>query len=322
MRLQGALRRSVALSLWASLALWFGACSSSQQQQQGAELENSNQDESVEATDQQSANVENGAGEENITYEENIGEQDDYSADATENELQEVIAQMNQESDNMGEAPAEALNSTGLNAAADPMATANFAQSPPASNVASAPAMASGPMVGGLPEMNSKMPYIVQKGDTLGKIAKKIYGDMNRWSEIKELSALHNPNRIYPGDVVYYALTPESTNFAQAYELSPKSEVTVQQGQSLANIAAQVYGDSTTWKMIWRLNGHIANPDQLEVGTIVHYLDQSVLISQNDLVEPMKMDVAGSDSFMKKEAGIVGFSQLQKMNMVSEFVML
>jgi nucleoid-associated protein YgaU len=167
------------------------------------------------------------------------------------------------------------------------------------------------------------MPYIVQKGDTLAKIAKKIYGDMNRWSEIKDLSALHNPNRIYPGDVVYYALTAESTSFAQAYELSPKSEVTVQQGQTLANIAAQVYGDSTTWKMIWRLNGHIANPDQLEVGTIVHYLDQSVLISQNDLDEPVHSVLEGKDSFVHQgQAGIKGFSQLQQVNTASEFVML
>jgi nucleoid-associated protein YgaU len=40
---------------------------------------------------------------------------------------------------------------------------------------AEAAPVASAPAGSGLPEMNSKMPYIVQPGDTLGTIAKKIF---------------------------------------------------------------------------------------------------------------------------------------------------
>ncbi len=284
MRLNGALRRSLALCLQISLASWIGSCSSSQQQQATEDLQNSNQEESAAVTQGDGQN----AGEENVAYDENIGEQDDYNsggdatvtdgtagaADNTESELQDVIAQMNQ--DGSSGTSSDGILNPAVNqasTAAAPDASANQAVAP----VAAAPGAAQ--TVGGLPEMNSKMPYIVQKGDTLGKIAKKIYGDQNRWSDIKELSALNNPNRIYPGDVVYYALTAESMAFAQAYELAPRNEIIVQQGQTLANIAAQVYGDSSTWKAIWRQNGHIGNPDRLEVGMVVYYLDQAALFS-------------------------------------------
>lgn len=295
MRLKAALRKTLAAALHVSLAFWIGSCSSSQQQ--GEELENSNQEETGEVAQQGAQGEEaaqgQGGDEENVAYEENIGEQDDYMAeggdaaaegdamatDATENELQDVISQMNQES-NGTETTAEVLNPA---ADATNMASAPMNGAAPMNAAATAAPMGAAPTagsMGGLPEMNSKMPYIVQKGDTLGKIARKIYGDMNRWSEIKELSALNDPNRIYPGDIVYYALTAESTAFAQAYELAPRLEVTVQQGQTLANIAAQVYGDSETWKTIWRQNGHISNPDRLEVGTVIYYIDQAALFTQ------------------------------------------
>lgn len=43
--------------------------------------------------------------------------------------------------------------------------------------------------------------YTVQKGDTLEKIAKKVYGDARRWPRIYQANrqALTNPNRVYPG---------------------------------------------------------------------------------------------------------------------------
>ncbi len=43
--------------------------------------------------------------------------------------------------------------------------------------------------------------YIVQKGDTLGKIAKKVYGKSARWKEIYDANrdALKSPHKIYPG---------------------------------------------------------------------------------------------------------------------------
>jgi nucleoid-associated protein YgaU len=45
------------------------------------------------------------------------------------------------------------------------------------------------------------MKYVVKSGDTLSKIAKKLYGDANRWREIFEANKeqIENPNLIRPG---------------------------------------------------------------------------------------------------------------------------
>ena len=43
--------------------------------------------------------------------------------------------------------------------------------------------------------------YTVQPGDSLSKIAKKIYGDSNRWKEIWQANQakIPNPDLIHPG---------------------------------------------------------------------------------------------------------------------------
>ena len=130
-----------------------------------------------------------------------------------------------------------------------------------------------------LPELGSKMSYVVQAGDTLGKIAMKIYGDQSFWKEINDLSGLENPNLIYPGNVVYYRLTETTQSFAAAYENTPKGEVTVQQGDTLSTISAQVYGDQSHWQSIWRANDKIDNPDKLSVGEIVYFVDQGAVLA-------------------------------------------
>jgi nucleoid-associated protein YgaU len=138
----------------------------------------------------------------------------------------------------------------------------------------------SGTPVGpGLPELGSKMSYIVQKGDTLGKIAARIYGDSNKWTEIANFTGLANPRLIYPGDVVYYQLTEQSMQFASTYESVQRSEVQIQQGDTLATIAGRVFGNSSLWKLIWRHNDMIDNPDRLTAGTTLYYVDPASMAS-------------------------------------------
>lgn len=127
----------------------------------------------------------------------------------------------------------------------------------------------------GIPELGSKMSYVVQRGDTLASIATKIYGDMNKWREIAEFTGMANPNMIYPGDVVYYQLTDQTMAFASAYESMPKSEVVVQPGDTLSTISSRVLGSSQDWKLIWRQNDNIDNPDVLVVGQTLYYTNDS-----------------------------------------------
>jgi Uncharacterized protein containing LysM domain len=46
--------------------------------------------------------------------------------------------------------------------------------------------------------------YTIQKGDTLGKVAKKQYGDAMRYTEIFEANRpmLEHPDKIYPGQML------------------------------------------------------------------------------------------------------------------------
>lgn len=51
----------------------------------------------------------------------------------------------------------------------------------------------------------SKTMYTVQKGDTLSKISKEVYGDPNKYNVIFEANQpmLKHPDKIYPGQVLY-----------------------------------------------------------------------------------------------------------------------
>src|SRR5690606_38121943 len=126
---------------------------------------------------------------------------------------------------------------------------------------------------GPIPELGSKMPYIVEEGDTLAKIATKIYGDMNQWLEIQELTSLKNANRVFPGDVVSYQLTETTQAFATAYESRRRRIVIVQAGDTLSTIAQRVYGAAGRWKFIWRQNHNVSNPDRLKPGMEIYYME-------------------------------------------------
>jgi hypothetical protein len=179
---------------------------------------------------------------------------------------------------------ANAAMDPGMNAGANQASAAPEAA--PAAPAAPAGGAVSGTPVGpGLPELGSKMSYIVQKGDTLGKIAARIYGDSNKWTEIANFTGLANPRLIYPGDVVYYQLTEQSMQFASTYESVKRSEVQIQQGDTLATIAGRVFGNSSLWKLIWRHNDMIDNPDRLTAGTTLYYVDPASMASTDSKTE-------------------------------------
>lgn len=160
------------------------------------------------------------------------------------------------------------------------------------------------PAAAGLPEIGSKMSYVVEKGDTLVKIATRIYGDPERWTEIASFTGLANPRLIYPGDVVYYQLTDQSMAFAAAYENVQRSEVEILEGDTLSSIAGRVLGNPANWKLIWRQNDNIDNPDRLTAGTKLYYVSPGVLSAAVDTFK--KALSSGSDV---QWAGVVNADQ-------------
>lgn len=136
-----------------------------------------------------------------------------------------------------------------------------------------------GPAAETLPEIGSKLVYVVVKGDTLAKISSMIYGSSSMWKKMADLSGIADPNVIFPGDLVYYQLTEQAISFAAEYEGMPKVAVTTKAATSLQKIAQEQYGTQTNWKHIWRQNAHIANPFRLHKGTKVTMVAPKALAS-------------------------------------------
>lgn len=278
-------------------------CSGDQQDDEGLEVS-----ENQEANDAGEANAagDNTAGSNNTASEDNAASEEgggeataaEGGGSGTENDLQEIITEMNGQDQKGGNgAPAggqateaQALqqesaggqaapaNQAPVNAAASAAPQAAGGQAHAAAPQSAVPFQPGGtPAAAGLPELGSKMAYIVEKGDTLARISQKIYGNGNRWQEMATLSGLSNPSRIFPGDLVYYTLDESAVAFAKTYESLARSEEQVKPGDTLATIAKRVYGSSTAWRSIWRHNDSIDNPDVVTPGTTVYYLPKGSL---------------------------------------------
>ncbi len=250
--------------------------------------------------------------------------------------VNQVIEEMNAGAGTDGVAAVPTEGAENLSAPVDGAAAAPVDSAVPAA-VASAPAAA------GLPELGSKMTYIVQKGDTLAKIAKRVYGDMNKWTEIAEFTGIANPNLVYPGDIVYYQLTETTQAFASSYEAVVRSEVEVGQGDTLATISNRVFGNSTLWKLIWRQNDKISNPDKLEAGTKIYYISSdkladfdkeisskvAVVKAKKEVKKVVKAEVSKSKKISKGEVKSIEvandqipdqFSHINNQNLVARMI--
>lgn len=282
--------------------LSLAGCSGQQQEEEGLEVSGQENQENGEGQEAE-GNAEEGnaegneensnegnegnEGNEELNNENSENGEDSADAgDATENDLQEIIQEMNgqQTADTGDSGDATALEQDtamagNTGAAGNAMPTTPTTPTNSASVDTGATAAASNPppfqpggspAAPGLPEVGSKMAYIVEAGDTLGKISQKIYGSPGRWNELATLSGIANPSRIYPGDLVYYTLDESAVSFATAYESIQRATENVQQGDTLATIATRLYGSSKAWRSIWRHNDKIDNPDVLTVSTVYY----------------------------------------------------
>jgi nucleoid-associated protein YgaU len=313
-----------ALALYLLVGL-LGACSGSQQQgeedleatQQG-EQGGEDQQQSEQGQSQQGAeeggeqgnyeNAEQGTeGEaegQQAAVEETTGEE----GSETESGLAAMIEELNNQN---GAAPAAdagaaaPMDSTAMADASQGAGGAAPAAAPPASSGATIPFQPGGTPAGqGLPELGSKMPYIVQKGDTLAKISAMIYGTPSKWREMANLTGLENPSRIFPGDLVYYTLTDSAVPFAQTYENLPRSEEAIQPGDTLITISNRVYGTREGWKSIWRQNDNIQDPEQIPAGGKVFYINTTQLATK--VAAAKKADAAAKLAASKIQTKKIG----------------
>ena len=146
-------------------------------------------------------------------------------------------------------------------------------------------ASASQPSVGVLPENGTKMPYHIQKGDTLASISSKIYGNGSRWKELARENNIHDASLIYAGDVILYTLNDKSRSFAEHYESASRKKIVVERGDTLSKISSKVYGTESHWRSIWKDNPQIKNPDIIKPGMVLLVREASGSVAEAHRVQ-------------------------------------
>lgn len=111
--------------------------------------------------------------------------------------------------------------------------------------------------------------YQVKKGETLMQIAFKIYGDISKWKELKEMNtekfsgnlALRpNTQLQYKAPATPFVWNPEGTPYM------------IKNGETLGTISNTVYSTPKKWKHIWNNNKPlIKNPNVIYAGFTLYY---------------------------------------------------
>ena len=149
-------------------------------------------------------------------------------------------------------------------------------QVPPSVAITRSPAVDVGP---GLPvptppvEAAVATTYVVQKGDTLGSLAKKFYGNESQWKLIAEANKV-DPKKLQIGQKLTIPSIETTADRAMTTEPAPlvapdtTIEATrthvVQKNETLATIAKKYYGSEAQWKLIAEANK--VDPKKLQIG--------------------------------------------------------
>jgi nucleoid-associated protein YgaU len=117
-----------------------------------------------------------------------------------------------------------------------------------------------------VPMMDNR--YVVQKGDSLWKIAETKYNDGYKWIEIAAANEINNPGLIEEGQkITIPGILSESKEIASMDQVK---EHVVVSNDNLWNIAVSHYSDGYQWINIWNANRNILNtPGQLEIGMVL-----------------------------------------------------
>ena len=115
--------------------------------------------------------------------------------------------------------------------------------------------------------------YTVAAGDTLSKIALKMYGDRKFWRKIyaDNKDVLKNPNRIYVGQKLTLYFDPDETQNQSDADATVKANTyVIKPGDTLWKIATKLYNKGYYWKNIYEANRKtIKSPEKIRVGQMI-----------------------------------------------------
>ena len=111
--------------------------------------------------------------------------------------------------------------------------------------------------------------YKVQRGETLMQIAFKLYGDISKWKEIKNMNAekLTNNSSLQANTQLKYRAP------ASPFVWNPSgTPYMIKNGETLGTISNSVYSTPKKWKDIWENNKPlIKNPNVIYAGFTLYY---------------------------------------------------
>jgi LysM repeat protein len=136
--------------------------------------------------------------------------------------------------------------------------------------------------------------YSVKAGDTLMKIAFTIYGDVDRWKDLKEWNSgkLKSVSQLSVGTKLKYetpvnSFSPEQ--LAHSY--------LIKKGDTLAGIADEVYGRKMKYRKLQNYNRRlIKNPNRIFAGFTIFYDITDQEMAEAEARRKERMAAGGSDS--------------------------
>ena len=142
--------------------------------------------------------------------------------------------------------------------------------------------------------------YVIEPGDTLATISRKIYGTTKFWQNLAQSNGLSDANKIFPGDVLRFdAKEVKAKEFVKNYQTTMKS-VVVKKGDSLSKIAAQTYGSAEAWPRLLSFNrDKIRDPNKIPVGLKLNYMEGGKVAAGIPAADPAKPAAVGKKAKSK-----------------------
>lgn len=110
--------------------------------------------------------------------------------------------------------------------------------------------------------------YAVQSGDTLMKIAFKVYGDVYQWRKVLDDNSdrISNPANLVSGTQLRVD-NAASDSYYEGHE-----RYLIKSGDTLGTISSDVYGTKQKWKDLWKMNdGLVKDPNRIYAGFFLRY---------------------------------------------------
>ncbi len=131
---------------------------------------------------------------------------------------------------------------------------------PPAPPTPPAPPAAKAPPAPPTPPTATVTRHKVMPGETLGTIARDYLGDAALWRLVWKANPwLENPDHLAAGNTVVIPVISGDT----------ARHHTVASNETLGTIAALYFGDPGLWKLIWKANPTLADPNRLHTGMVL-----------------------------------------------------